>query len=226
MVVIKIGGSVLQSTPFNINPSFLRLLDIFRSHNDQVFIINGGGPLCRVLQNVLRGVGITDSDRLDLMGIKVNNMYAEFVRMLLPEDNTYPNIIVTKDDIDAAKRDLNKFKYFVGGAESPGHSSDYDAAIFAHAFGSDKVLRITNVDYLYDKDPNTYSDAQVIKNISWDSYLQMFDSVFVPGGSYPFDPVASRFAKDHKIRVFLTSIENIIRKNKISFEEFDGTVIG
>lgn len=226
MIVIKIGGSVLQSTPFEINTSFLKLLEIFKSYDDRVFIINGGGPLCRVLQNVLRSIGITDSDKLDLMGIKVNNMYAEFVRMLLPEDQTYPNIIITKDDINTAKKDVNKFKYFIGGAESPGHSSDYDATIFADAFGSDKVLRITNVDYLYDKDPKTYSDAQVIKHISWDSYLQMFDSVFVPGGSYPFDPVASRFARDHKIKVFLTSIENIIRKNNISFDEFDGTVIG
>lgn len=226
MIVIKLGGSVIQNNPFEINPKTFELLNLLQKQKEKVLIVNGGGPLCRILQSKLKENSNTQADKLNQIGITVNNMYGEFLRLLFPENETYPELIITQSDIERAKEKIEYYKYFVGGAEKFGHTSDYNAVVFANAFGVNKVLRITNVDYLYDKDPKIDPNAKKIEKIDWAQYLNMFESTIRPGGNYPFDPVASKFAMENGIKVYLTNIDNIIKKQKISFEEFEGSVIG
>lgn len=226
MLIIKLGGSVIQSSPLEINPQLIKFLDLIKKSNEQVLIINGGGQLCRLLQNTLKENSENDIDSLDRIGLTVNNTYGEFLRLYFPSDKTYPNLVITDTDIQNANKVKYKYQFFVGGAWKTGHSSDYDAVIFALGFGEKQILRITNVDYVYDKDPKLFADARKIEKMDWEEYMHLIGSEFKPGGNYPFDPIASRLAMENRIKIYLTKIDKVIEKNNLSFKNFKGSVIG
>ena len=52
------------------------------------------------------------------------------------------------------------------GIGSPFFSTDTAAALRASEIGADILLKATNVDYIYSKDPRKYSDFEVIKETS------------------------------------------------------------
>lgn len=226
MIVIKLGGSVIQKDLLGINPQIFAFLDIVRKSESKVLIVNGGGPFCRLLQNSLKDNGITDAESLGTIGYKVNNVFGEFLKLNLPKDVTYPEVINSIKILNEAKSKIQVYKYFIGGAWEIGHSSDYDAVFFALEFGVNQVIRISNIDYVYDKDPNKYPDALKFERLSWGEYFKIIgDRNFVDGGNYPFDPIASKLASENKVTVYLTSIDNILMRKSLHTNNFNGTVI-
>ena len=45
----------------------------------------------------------------------------------------------------------------------PGWSTDFVATILAERLQAKTILNLSNIDYVYDKDPNKYKDAKKIK---------------------------------------------------------------
>ncbi len=62
----------------------------------------------------------------------------------------------------------------VSGGQKVGWSTDMDAAVFADALTLDRVFKVSNVDYIYDKDPKEFFDAKPIKDMTWKSILRCF----------------------------------------------------
>jgi len=227
MIIIKLGGSVIQKDLSAINPQIFEFLNLVKQSEDKVLITNGGGPFCRVLQNSLKDNGVSDAESLGIMGYKVDNVFGEFLKLNLPNDMTYPEVITSKEILNDAKSRKEDYKYFIGGAWETGHSSDYNAVSLALEFGSNQVLRITNVDYVYDKDPNKFPNAAKIERMDWEQYMYIIGNRdFVPGANYPFDPVASRIAMDTRVTVYLTSLDKILERKTLSTDSLEGTVIG
>ncbi len=50
----------------------------------------------------------------------------------------------------------------VVGGIVPGRSTDENAALAAEKLDADMIIKMTNVDGMYDKDPNKYKDAKLI----------------------------------------------------------------
>ena len=48
----------------------------------------------------------------------------------------------------------------VAGGWMPGRSTDDDAVRLAKIYGAEMVINLSNIDYVYDKDPNKYKDAK------------------------------------------------------------------
>lgn len=227
MIIIKLGGSVIQKEVSQINPQFFEFINLIKSSNEKVLITNGGGPFCRVLQNSLKENGVGDNRSLGIIGFNTDNLFGEFILLNLPQEKVFPQVITSQQSLDAAKAQKENYQFFIGGAWDIGHSSDYNAVTMAIEFGSNDILRITNVDFVYDRDPNKFPDAQKIPKMDWEQYMYVIgNKEFVPGGNYPFDPVASALAKDSRKKVYLTSLEKILERKTLSLENFVGSIIG
>lgn len=226
MIILKIGGSVIQKTLLDINPKIQDLLKIIQKSDEKVGIVNGGGPLSRLLQRTLRENGIEDRSKVDKMGYLTDNLFGHFLIMNLPSDQTYQNILTHNEILEKGKEAFSIYKYIVGGAAEIGHSSDFNAVQMAINFNSKCIIRITDVDFVYDKDPDTNPDARKIEKMDWEMYLNLINNKFESGGNYPFDPIASRLALENRVCVYLCSLENFLEKGSINFDNFVGTIIG
>ena len=108
-----------------------------------------------------------------------------------------------------------------------GWSTDYVATRIAKRLKAKVVINLSNIDYVYDKDPNKHKDAEVICDISWKDFRAMVGNEWDPGMSAPFDPVASRLAHHSGIRVGILNGKNMENlDNLLKGKRFLGTVIG
>jgi uridylate kinase len=119
------------------------------------------------------------------------------------------------------------YQYFVCGAWIPGASSDINTAMAGVAFGLTSILKVSNVDYVYDSDPRKNPDAKPLKKLTWDEYLKILHNIskHTPGASYPVDPLSAHYAKEHKLKFYFTSLDKFLSTEEFDLQNFDGTVI-
>ena len=126
-------------------------------------------------------------------------------------------------------RDFNprtwKRPVVVAGGHKPGGSTDTNMILFAKKLGAKDVINVSNVDYLYTKDPRKHKDARKIDQIFWKDYRKMIGDTWTPGMNVVFDPIASKLAQASKIRVALlgSDVKNLDRY--LSAQSFRGSVI-
>lgn len=234
MLVIKLGGSVLMNSLTEFNPKFFQFLDWLKNYKGQCIVTLGGGKGFRLYAGKMREMDCEETN-IHLVGVRTNLMNAEFIRSLLPKSKTYPTVIQSEADIKIALMNKEFYQFFSCGAWGPGRTSDYNASAVAEGFGVERILRISNIDFLYDSDPNINSEAKIVKRTDWDGYLNIIGNPTgtVAGGNYPVDPIASKYSKEHGIKFMLTSLDRFIEEyhekgNELLLddEKFIGSVIG
>jgi uridylate kinase len=157
---------------------------------------------------------------LDWMGIYTTQVNANFVRLI------FGKLSHTRIASDPAKHLPFKEKILVGAGHEPGHSTDNDAVILAKTYGANTVINLSNIDFLYDKDPREFKNAKKITSISWDGLLKITGSKWSPGANTPFDPVAAKFAKKNNLKVIIANGKNLRNlENILNGKKFEGTEI-
>lgn len=195
--IIKLGGSIL--VPEWPDKNYLKqLVDIVSTRiemGEKFLIIIGGGYVCRQYQDALNQFDHITHDDLDWMGIHTIMFNAQLVRMAFG-DMAYPQVIASPDDLPETEQSI-----IICGAEEPGHSSNYDAVIFAKKIGAQKIINLSNVDYVYDADPRDNPAATRYPEVTWEQYRSFIPSKWVPGMSTPFDPIAAEYAQKLNLEV-------------------------
>jgi uridylate kinase len=221
-IVISLGGSLI--IPENIDEVFLKnfqtLILSQIKQGKKFVIISGGGKICRNYQNSAKKIKDLTPAELDWLGIYSTRLNAELIRILFG-DSAESEIIL--DPTLPIKLEKNMI---VGGGWKPGWSTDYDAVILAKQIGAKRIINLSNIDYVYDKDPNKYPDAKKIEKISWPEYRALIPDEWDPGLNTPFDPIASKMAETENMEVSIldgTSISNI--EVCLNGEKFKGTQI-
>ncbi|OGH91447.1 MAG: hypothetical protein A2507_00445, partial [Candidatus Magasanikbacteria bacterium RIFOXYD12_FULL_33_17] len=165
--IISVGGSIIiPKTGFDIN--FLKkfrqmILDEVKKGQKFILII-GGGSTARVYQDALKEtVKLKDVD-LDWMGIGATIINANFVRLMFGEF-AYKEVVT-----NPTKKIKSKQAIIVAAGYKPGCSTDYDAVLFAKTYGAKEMLNLSNIEYVYDKDPKKFPDAKIIENIDWKTF--------------------------------------------------------
>ncbi|KKW42003.1 MAG: hypothetical protein UY92_C0011G0025 [Candidatus Magasanikbacteria bacterium GW2011_GWA2_56_11] len=222
--ILSVGGSIIiPKTGFDI--AFLkrfRALILSRVKKGERFVlVTGGGATCRQYQEAAAQVRKLTPDDLDWMGIYTTIYNAQFVRLLFKE-YAYPEIITNPH------RKVNTAKPIIMAAgEKPGASSDIDAVELAHTYGAKEVFNLSNVEYVYDRDPNKYHDAVRIEAIDWASFRRdIVGTKWVPGFNAPFDPTASAKAQKYGLKVSIVRGTDLPEVAKaLRGRKFRGTVI-
>jgi uridylate kinase len=85
---------------------------------------------------------------------------------------------------------------------------------------------MTNIDYVYNKDPKKHKDVTPLKDISWEDFQKIVGEEWSPGLNMPFDPIATKHAKELNLKVIIingNNLENL--SNYLEQKEFKGTTI-
>jgi uridylate kinase len=88
------------------------------------------------------------------------------------------------------------------------------------------LVNLSNIDYVYDKDPRKYPDAKKIEKISWQEFRKLIPDTWSPGLSSPFDPVAAKEAETLNLEVVIINGTKLSElSNYLDNKPFVGTVI-
>ncbi|MCK5107218.1 MAG: UMP kinase [Nanoarchaeota archaeon] len=223
IIVLSLGGSLI--VPNKIDEKYLanfrNFIEEEIANGKRFIIVCGGGKTCRTYgASIKKLVNITPTE-LDLLGIEATKLNAKLIQILLHEFS-YPEII-----INPTKKIKNfKEKVLIAAGWKPGFSTDYDAVMLAKQFKAEKIINMTNIDYVYNKDPKKYKTAKPFVQLNWNNYLSLIRNDWIPGANIPFDPVASKEAKNNNMNVFIVNGKNLINlKHLIDGEDFKGTKI-
>jgi len=225
---MSVGGSLI--IPDEIDVEFLKDFKKFISKRvekgDRFILIAGGGKICRKYQAALKSIrDVSDFDN-DLMGINVTWMNAYLLKCVFG-DLVKNEVVKNPVEQEVNFGESSSEKILVGGGWKPGCSTDFDAVLIAKRFRADTIINLSNIDYVYDKDPNKFDDAEVIKSVSWSDFQKLVGDKWAPGLNAPFDPIASIEAAKLGLKVAILNGKNFDNLGKfIDGDDFVGTRIG
>jgi uridylate kinase len=214
-VVIKISGKVFGD---NVTDELKKYARMFIETSDQVqpVVVAGGGKIARHYINVARSFGL-DEASLDIMGIEVSRLNAKLLIAAIG-DNAYPTVPI---DLEQVSKAAAGGKIIVTGGLHPGQSTNATAALIAEKVKASKFLNATDVDGIYDSDPNKNKGAKLFKDITVKKCLELLGSENSAAGSYDLmDIVALKVIERSKIRTVVlrsdpSTIKSAIADNPI-----------
>lgn len=221
-IVISLGGSLV--VPSTIDTDFLkRFKAVIETHiaaGKQFVIVVGGGRTARTYIDAAHDVTeISDEDK-DWLGIHSTRLNAHMLRTIFYKD-AHPEIVTNPNEIPYFTESI-----LVAAGWRPGNSTDLVAVKLAAKLHSTTVINLSNIEQVYTADPRTTPDATPIERISWDDYIALIPEKWTPGLSSPFDPIASRAAKDAHISVVVMNGADLSRlEHCLQGEPFLGTTI-
>lgn len=221
-LVISLGGSLIVPDEVNVDflKAFVFIINDYVGKGYNFLIITGGGKVCRKYNSSLKEITIPSDEDLDWLGIASTRLNAELVRICFA-DQAHEKIVLNPEFIPQTDKPI-----IVGGGWKPGNSSDLAAVYGAKSVGAKKIINLSNIDCVYDKDPKVNSDAKPIYKMSWIDFENLFPQGWNPGVNIPFDTVAAAEAKSLGYEIVImngNNIENL--KNYIDGKKFVGTVI-
>lgn len=226
-VVISVGGSLIVPNG-GIDTKFLSDLNNFirsqlaENNNRQFFLIAGGGSTARHYRDAgqeVIGHALTRDD-LDWLGIHASRLNAHLIRTIF-RDIAHPYIIKHYEIIRKVEEPV-----VIGSGWKPGWSTDYCAITTCEDYGIKEMINLSNVDQVFNDDPQKNPDAKPIDRISWADFRQMVGDEWFPGMNAPFDPIASKKAEELGVKVVVMNGKNFDNLEKyFKGEQFTGTTI-
>jgi len=221
-VVISLGGSLV--VPEEIDIPFLKKfhsLVVSQVRKGRKFIIIvGGGKTCRKYQNAAKEITKAKQEDLDWIGIHTTRLNAHLLRTIL-RNISHPVVIRNYKEKTHPKKPV-----IIAAGWKPGHSTDYDATMWAKSFKAKTILNLSNIDYVYTSDPKKYSSAKPIKKIPWKDFRKLVGNKWDPGLNVPFDPIASREAQKSGLKVVIMNGRDLANlENFLGGRHFKGTII-
>lgn len=224
--VLSLGGSLVVPNG-GIDTQFLSTFNQFirkqiSSKKRRFFIVVGGGATARHYRDAgeaVIGHKMTNED-LDWIGIHATRLNAQMVRSIF-RDIADPRVIKHYEIILKINTPLA-----IAAGWRPGWSTDYCAVTLCQDYGIKQVVNMTNVDQVFDKDPQKYPDAKPLTQVSWKKYRAIVGDTWSPGMNLPFDPIASKLAQELGLTVKILNgknLENLARA--LDGKPFAGTTI-
>lgn len=220
--ILSLGGSLIVPNDIDVDflSEFRSLILKYTRKGNQIGIICGGGRICRSYQGAAKKIVDLSNSDADLIGIMATRMNAELVRSIFLK-YAYEKVIY-----NPTQKIKTKKRIIIGAGWVPGCTTDNDSVLLAQNLKAKTIVNLTNVDYIFEKDPRKFKDAKPINNISWDEFFKIIGDKHRPGMNVPFDPVASKKAKKLGLQVIILNGKNIKNlENCLNDKKFKGTVI-
>ena len=217
-IVIKLSGKVFGMSNTKMIKDYATFL-VKISKVCQPVIVAGGGNIARHYISHARSSG-ADESTLDELGIEVSRLNAKLLIYAL-KNKAYPHPPTTLQEVRHA---VDSGLIVITGGLHPGQSTNGTAALIAEKIKAVEFLNATDVDGIYDSDPNKTKKAKKFKRIELKklrSLLVHEDSV--AGGYDLMDIVALKVIERSKIKTRvlkadLKNLEKAIKGNSIGTE--------
>ena len=220
-VAIKLSGSIFseERNEGTIKRYAEMLTDV--SIDVQPIVIAGGGKIARHYINLARYLG-SDEASLDIMGIEVSRLNAKLLIAALGE-HAFSQIPKNLEEVTIA---AESGKIVIVGGLHPGQSTNATSALIAEKVRASRFLNATDVDGIYDLDPNTSRNAKLLNKITVNECMEILKDRSSMAGTYDLmDIVALKVIERSKIptRVLRSDVTNI--KNAVVGTYYIGTEI-
>ena len=199
--------------------NFKLIIEKFVKKGFKFVIICGGGKIARNLQQTASKISNATEKDLDRLGIYATRYNAMLVRGIFNE-YAQESVISNPNEKISFRNSI-----IIAAGWKPGFSTDYDAVLLAKNLKIREVINMSNVDCVYDKDPNKHRNAKKIERINWDGFRKLISGKWKAGMNAPFDPVAAKEAQKLKIKVKIIGNDLKNLQNLLNGKKFRGTVI-
>ncbi len=226
-ILLKLSGEVLAGEKgtgldFDTVNSVCKVIKECADMGVQIGIVVGGGNFWRG-----RSSGDMDRTRADHMGMLATVMNSLALQESLIQCGN-DAVVMTALDIQRVAEPFNKDKavklmengsivIFGCGTGSPFFSTDSGAALRAAEIGADIFFKATNVDGVFDKDPNKYPDAVKFDTVTHDKLLEMHLGVM--------DNTAAALAQNSSMPVLVFNLNDPENIKKAVLGEKIGTIV-
>jgi len=201
-IVVRVGGSVVASPP---NPALIGkyadLLKNLRKQGHEVVAVVGGGALAREFIKIAGELGLDEAKR-DWAAIHVSRLFAQLFVMRLGEAGcgTVPV------SLDEAFGCLKRGKIVVMGGLKPGMTTDAVAAMMGERMKADLLVKASDVDGVFTKDPKKHSDAKKIDELCFDDLSRLFEENKHKAGIHQIlDPEAIKILEKRRMRMVVVN---------------------
>lgn len=207
-IVIKLSGRVFGMDNVKLLKDYASFL-VKISKFCQPVVIAGGGNIARHYISHARSSG-ADESTLDELGIEISRLNAKLLIYAL-KNKAYSHPPTTLQEVRHA---VDDGLIVVTGGLHPGQSTNGTAALIAEKINAEQFLNATDVDGVYDKDPNKFKDAKKFKRIELKNLKNMLvHEESIAGGYDLMDIVALKIIERSKIKTrILKADPKIIEK--------------
>lgn len=230
-IVLKLSGEALRNKKNGdpIDPDILESIcrEIKKVHelNVQICLVIGGGNIFRGhLGEKNRGVDRTTGDYMGMLATVINGL----ALMDALEKQGVPVRIQSAIDMNEisepfilrrAIRHLEKGRVvvFVAGTGNPYFSTDTTAALRASEIRADVIMKATNVDGVYNKDPKKHPDAVKFDSITFLEALRERYSVM--------DSTAFSLCQDNNVPILVFRMDEPDNIRRAVMGEAIGTLV-
>lgn len=226
-ILLKLSGESLAGSK-GTGIDFDRVLDVCREIKEvtelgiEVAIVVGGGNFWRGRSN--QQMDRCTSDYIGMLGTTMNALaIGDAFKQLNQEVRVQTGVemrqIAEYFIKDRALKHLSNKRVLVFGCGtgSPFFSTDTAAALRAAEINADALLKATNVDGIYDKDPRKHTDAKKIDKITYLDVLNKKLNVM--------DTTATSLCMDNEIPIVVFDINEHGNLKKVILGETIGTIV-
>lgn len=184
-IMLKLSGEALSKEGKGQGINQVVLLDVAKRIKEvaaegiQVAVVVGGGNIWRYRDTTGSGIERTASDAMGMLATIMNSVA---LQAALESLGTKTRVMSAIDVPQLAEpyirrravRHLEKDRIVIcaGGTGNPYFTTDSAAALRALELNCDVLLKATNVDGVYDRDPNLHKNAKLYKKLSFKEALE------------------------------------------------------
>jgi uridylate kinase len=209
-VVIRVGGSVVGS-PLNASliGRYVDLLKKLREEEHEVVAVVGGGSLAREFIRVATDLGLMETER-DWAAIYVSRLFARLFVLCLDKASCGNVSLTLSDAVDCLKHG----NVVVMGGLRPGMTTDAVAALVGERVKADLLVKASNVDGIFTKDPKKFPNAKKLNELGFDDLERLFEEDRHRAGIHQIlDPEAVKILRRIRLRTVVVNgfdVKNVL----------------
>jgi uridylate kinase len=201
-VVVRVGGSVVAS-PLNASliGKYVDLLKDLKLQGHEVVAVVGGGSLARKFIRVAAELGLPEAQR-DWAAIHVSRLLAQLFLLCLGNTGC-GSVPISLDEAEAC---LKRGKVVVVGGLHPGMTTDSVAALIGERVEADLLVKGSNVDGIFTKDPKEFSDAQKLDALNFEDLTRLLEAGSHRAGiNQILDPEAVKILRENRLKTVVVN---------------------
>ncbi|PMB75092.1 MAG: UMP kinase [Candidatus Bathyarchaeota archaeon] len=196
-IVLRIGGSVIAS-PINqkLIVEYADLLKTIKKMGHDVAVVVGGGALAREFIQIAKDLGLNEKAQ-DEIAISVSRIFAQLFTKKLGRLGCGSVPLTVEEAVNCVHED----KIAVMGGLKPGMTTDTVAALVAEKLKADLLIKATDQEGVYDKDPKKHADAVLLRHLRFKDLPKFFaENKHKAGIHQIIDPEAIKILKHMKVK--------------------------
>jgi len=188
-----------------LNPTlmnrYVELLQDLKRQGHVVAAVVGGGSLSRDLIRAAKVMGLTEQYQ-DEVAISVSRVMAQLLALRLGKSGS----LTVPATIEEAADVFEKGRIVVMGGLKPGMTTDAVAALLADRVNADLLVKATDQEGIFNRDPRKFPDARKLDSLSFSDLSKLFEADRHRAGIHQVvDPEAVRVLQKKEIKTVIVN---------------------